>query len=113
MALIIRPMNSLSFSYVAWNRQKSLLSGAAASHVLRLETKGGVIEEVSIKRVFNIQCTPVLTLTYLSWMIYGHQVFNLYELEISSLRIHIHYTEDQEGEGYNLKTFEFSHVFTY
>lgn len=46
-------------------------------------------------------------------MIYGHQVFNLYELEISSLRIHIHYTEDQEGEGYNLKTFEFSHVFTF
>lgn len=59
MALIIRPMNSLSFSYVAWNRPKSLLLGAAASQVLRLETKGGVIEELSVKRVFNIQCTPV------------------------------------------------------
>lgn len=47
MALIIRPMNSLSFSYVAWNRPKSLLLGAAASQVLRLETKGGVIEELS------------------------------------------------------------------
>lgn len=53
MALIIRPMNSLSFSYVAWNRPKSLLLGAAASQVLRLETKGGVIEELSVKRVFT------------------------------------------------------------
>lgn len=53
MALIIRPMNSLSFSYVGWNRPKSLLLGAAASQVLRLETKGGVIEELSVKRVFT------------------------------------------------------------
>lgn len=53
MALIIRPMNSLGFSYVAWNRPKSLLLGAAASQVLRLETKGGVIEELSVKRVFT------------------------------------------------------------
>lgn len=53
MALIIRPMNSLSFSYVVWIRPKSLLLGAAASQVLRLETKGGVIEELSVKRVFN------------------------------------------------------------
>lgn len=53
MALIIRPVNSLSFSYVAWIRPKSLLLGAAASQVLRLETKGGVIEELSVKRVFN------------------------------------------------------------
>lgn len=53
MALIIRPMNSLGFSYVGWNRPKSLLLGAAASQVLRLETKGGVIEELSVKRVFT------------------------------------------------------------
>lgn len=90
MALIIRPMNSLGFSYVAWNRPKSLLLGAAASQVLRLETKGGVIEELSVKRVFNIQCTPVKPLTYLSWMIYCRRVFHLCELvEMSSFRMRI------------------------
>lgn len=90
MALIIRPMNSLSFSYVVWIRPKSLLLGAAASQVLRLETKGVVIEELSVKRVFNIQCTPVKPLTYLSWMIYCRRVFHLYELvEMSSFRMRI------------------------